>query len=91
MNPEHQTLYQGNRFSLVRQLKYSQKNENSIDIALFLNGLPIVTVELKNSLTGQMLENAEKQYKQDRLPRASRCWPSSAVSSILPSATSAPP
>lgn len=58
MNPEHQALYQGNRFSLVRQLKYSQKNENSIDMALFLNGLPIVTVELKNSLTGQMLENA---------------------------------
>jgi type I restriction enzyme R subunit len=68
MNPEHEMLYRGNRFSLVRQLKYSQKNENSIDMALFLNGLPIVTVELKNSLTGQMLENAEKQYKQDRLP-----------------------
>jgi len=68
MNPEHQTLYQGNRFSVVRQLKYSQKNENSIDAALFLNGLPIVTIELKNSLTGQTLENAEKQYKHDRLP-----------------------
>ncbi len=68
MNPEHQTLYQGNRFSVVRQLKYSQKNENSIDTVLFLNGLPIVTVELKNSLTGQTLENAEQQYKHDRLP-----------------------
>ena len=69
MNPEHQTLYQGNRFSVVRQLKYSLKNENAIDMALFLNGLPIVTVELKNSLTGQTLENAEKQYKRDRLPQ----------------------
>ncbi|GAB4548440.1 MAG: DEAD/DEAH box helicase family protein [Anaerolineales bacterium] len=69
MNPEHQTLYQGNRFSVVRQLKYSQKNENSIDMALFLNGLPIVTVELKNSLTGQTLENAERQYKRDRNPQ----------------------
>jgi type I restriction enzyme, R subunit len=69
MNPDHERLYRENRFSLVRQLKYSQKNENSIDMALFLNGLPIVTVELKNSLTGQMLENAEKQYKQDRLPQ----------------------
>ena len=68
MNPEHQTLYQGNRFSVVRQLKYSQKNENSIDTALFLNGLPIVTIELKNSLTGQTLKNSEKQYKHDRLP-----------------------
>jgi type I restriction enzyme, R subunit len=69
MNPDHEALYQGNRFSLVRQLKYSHKNENSIDMALFLNGLPIVTVELKNSLTGQMLENAERQYKKDRLPQ----------------------
>lgn len=68
MNPEHQTLYQGNRFSVARQLKYSQKNENSLDAALFLNGLPIITVELKNSLTGQTLENAEQQYKRDRLP-----------------------
>lgn len=69
MNPEHQTLCQSNRFSVVRQLKYSLKNENSIDMALFLNGLSIVTIELKNSLTGQALENAEKQYKHDRLPQ----------------------
>jgi len=69
MNPEHQTLYQSNRFSVVRQLKYSQKNENAIDTALFLNGLPIVTVELKNSLTGQTVEHAEKQYKHDRNPQ----------------------
>ena len=53
MNPDHQRLYAQNRFSLVRQLKYSQKNEKSVDMALFLNGLPLVTMELKNSLTGQ--------------------------------------
>lgn len=69
MNPEHQTLYQGNRFSVVRQLKYSARNENAIDMALFLNGLPIVTVEVKNSLTGQTAEHAEKQYKHDRNPQ----------------------
>ena len=69
MNPEHQTLYQGNRFSVVRQLKYSQKNENSIDMVLFLNGLPILTIELKNSLTGQTFEDAIKQYKKDKLPQ----------------------
>jgi type I restriction enzyme, R subunit len=69
MNPEHQTLYQGNRFSVVRQLKYSQKNENSIDMALFLNGLPLLTIELKNSLTGQFFDDAVKQYKKDRLPQ----------------------
>jgi type I restriction enzyme R subunit len=69
MNPEHQALYQGNRFSVVRQLKYSQKNENAVDLVLCLNGLPIITVELKNSLTGQFFEEAVKQYKKDRLPQ----------------------
>ncbi len=66
MNPEHQRLYKKNRFSLVRQLKYSQRNEKSVDMALFLNGLPLVTMELKNSLTGQTLADAEKQYRADR-------------------------
>ena len=69
MNPEHQALYQGNRFSIVRQLKYSKKNENAIDMALFLNGLPIITVELKNSLTGQRAPNAIRQYMKDRSPK----------------------
>ena len=69
MNPDHQKLYAQNRFSLVRQLKYSQRNEKSVDIALFLNGLPLVTMELKNSLTGQTVTDAEKQYRTDRDPR----------------------
>ena len=69
MNPEHQKLYSKNRFSIIRQLKYSKKNDNSLDIGIFLNGLPIITGELKNSLTGQFVENAIKQYKQDRDPR----------------------
>jgi type I restriction enzyme R subunit len=69
MNPEHLKLYAKNRFSIVRQLKYSNRNENSLDIGIFLNGLPIITGELKNSLTGQFVENAIKQYKQDRDPR----------------------
>jgi type I restriction enzyme R subunit len=69
MNPEHQTLYQGNRFSVVRQLKYSARSENEIDLVLFLNGLPIITVELKNSLTGQFFDDAIKQYKKDRNPQ----------------------
>ncbi len=71
MNPEHQKLYAKNRFSIVRQLKYSKKNENSLDITIFLNGIPIITTELKNSLTGQFVENAMKQYRQDRDPRES--------------------
>ena len=69
MNPEHMRLYQANRFSVVRQLKYSKKNENSIDLGIFLNGLPIITIELKNSLTGQVALNAIKQYMKDRKPK----------------------
>ncbi len=66
MNPEHLELYKKNRFATIRQLKYSKKNESSIDLVLFFNGIPIVTLELKNTLTGQTVENAKKQYKEDR-------------------------
>ena len=69
MNPDLQERYAQNRFSLIRQLKYSQKNEKSLDMVLFLNGLPLVTMELKNSLTGQVVADAEKQYRVDRDPR----------------------
>ena len=66
MNPDHGRLHALNRWTLIRQLKYSQRNEKSLDMALFLNGLPLVTMELKNSLTGQVVTDAEKQYKVDR-------------------------
>ena len=69
MNPDLLNRYAQNRFSLIRQLKYSQKNEKSLDMVLFLNGLPLVTMELKNSLTGQVVADAEKQYRTDRDPR----------------------
>lgn len=69
MNPDTQFLYQQNRFSIVRQLKYSVRNENSLDVVILLNGIPIITAELKNSLTGQFVENAIKQYQNDRDPR----------------------
>ena len=65
LNPETQKLYQANQFSIVRQLRYSEKNEKSLDLVLFLNGLPIFTAELKNPLTGQTVRNAITQY-QDR-------------------------
>jgi len=67
--PEHQEAYLKNRLTIIRQLKYSKKNENSIDIVLFVNGLPVVTIELKNALTGQYLHHAIKQYIQDRDPK----------------------
>jgi len=69
MNPEHQKLYEQNRFTVVRQLKFSDRDEKSLDMVIFLNGLPIITMELKNSLTGQFVENAIKQYKKNRDPR----------------------
>ncbi len=69
LNPDIQRLYQGNIFSIVRQLKYSEKNQNSLDTVIFLNGLPIFTIELKNPLTGQTVQNAIRQYRQDRDPR----------------------
>ncbi len=69
MNPDHQRLYAQNRFSLIRQLKYSQKGGESLDMALFLNGLLLITMELKNSLTGQVVTDAEKQYRTERDPR----------------------
>jgi len=69
LNPEHQELYQKNRFIVLRQLKYSLKNENSIDMGIFINGIPIMMLELKNSLTGQDHTNGIKQWKFDRDPK----------------------
>ena len=69
LNPDLQRLYAQNRFSVIRQLHYSQQDEKSLDMVLFLNGLPLVTMELKNSLTGQTVKDAEKQYRTDRDPR----------------------
>ena len=69
LNPDHLRLYQSNNFTVVRQLHYSTQNENSIDMALFLNGLPIATMELKNQLTGQNVKHSENQYKFDRDPK----------------------
>ncbi len=68
LNKEHQELYKQNQLVVVRQLHYSLKNENSIDMVLFVNGVPIVTMELKNELTGQNFKHSENQYKKDRDP-----------------------
>ena len=68
MNPETQALYESNRLTVTRQLKYSLSNENSIDLVIGLNGLPVVTVELKNPMSGQTWRDAVWQYKADRDP-----------------------
>ena len=66
LNPEHAVLYQNNIFSIIRQVKFSRKDEKSLDTVIFINGLPIATLELKNYFTGQNVENAIKQYRYDR-------------------------
>jgi type I restriction enzyme R subunit len=66
---ELQHLHAANFFAVVRQLAYSEKNEKTLDLVLFLNGIRIFTVELKNPLTGQTIEDAIRQYKTDRDPR----------------------
>ena len=66
-NPASWELYRNNRLSVTRQLYYSEANKNSLDMVLFLNGLPIATLELKSRLPGGWsTEQAKKQYKQDR-------------------------
>ncbi|MCP1638574.1 type I restriction enzyme R subunit [Streptococcus gallinaceus] len=69
MNKELTSLYEKNNLQITRQVKYSMNNENSIDIVILLNGLPIVTIELKNPLTGQTYKNAISQYQNDRNPK----------------------
>lgn len=66
LNPTAQEMYGKNIFCVTRQLFYSKENQNSIDVMVSLNGLPLMTMELKNHYTGQTVENAVKQYQTDR-------------------------
>lgn len=66
INPDLIDLYNHNICECVRQLHYSVNNNNSLDVTLFINGFPLVTMELKNQYTGQDVNNAVKQYKEDR-------------------------
>jgi type I restriction enzyme, R subunit len=69
-NLKAQERYEQNRFSVTRQLRYSRdETAHALDIALFINGLPIATFELKNSLTKQTVSDAVEQYRRDRDPR----------------------
>lgn len=65
-NPETLADYAGNILSVMRQVKYSERNENSIDMVIFVNGLPVFTAELKNQFTGQNVINAISQYRTNR-------------------------
>ncbi|EHD4527471.1 type I restriction endonuclease subunit R [Campylobacter upsaliensis] len=70
-NPQSLENYNKNIFSITRQLYFSEKNNKSLDMVIFLNGLPLITMELKNPFTGQNVYNAIEQYKKDRDPRES--------------------
>jgi len=68
LNPETQALYERNIFSVIRQVHFSSRTTESLDLVLFLNGIPLATVELKNELTGQNVSHARQQYRTDRDP-----------------------
>jgi type I restriction enzyme, R subunit len=69
-NEKAAVLHAANRFTVTRQLRYSRdETQRALDLALFINGLPIATFELKNSLTKQTVDDAVEQYKRDRDPR----------------------
>lgn len=68
LNPDLTRLYEANILSVMRQVTYSARNKNAIDLVTFVNGIPVATLEVKNLLTGQNVKHAEKQYRQDRSP-----------------------
>jgi type I restriction enzyme R subunit len=68
LEPKRVAEYQANVFSVMKEVEYSEKHGGRLDVVLFLNGLPIATIEAKNILTGSTFRHAEKQYRQDRSP-----------------------
>lgn len=60
--------YEGNILTVMRQVRYSLRSENALDLVMFINGIPVITMELKNTLTGSSYQTAEKQYRKDRAP-----------------------
>ncbi|HHJ13582.1 MAG TPA: type I restriction endonuclease subunit R, partial [Gammaproteobacteria bacterium] len=69
LNPDLEQRYQANRLGITRQLHFSPKSEQSLDVVLSVNGVPVVTLELKNPLSGQTVADAVHQYRRDRDPR----------------------
>lgn len=69
LNPDLAALYAANVLTVTRQLHFSETSSQSLDLVLSLNGLPLVTAELKNPFTGQTIEQAMRQYRQDRDPK----------------------
>lgn len=68
LEPKRIAEYEANILSVMDEVEYSQKHGGRLDVVLFVNGLPVVTIEAKNLLTGSTFRNAEKQYRSDRSP-----------------------
>jgi type I restriction enzyme R subunit len=69
LNPEVTAKFESNVFSVTRQVYFSSVDHKSVDMVVFLNGLPLATLELKNPWTGQNVNQAKKQYRDDRDPK----------------------
>lgn len=68
LEPKRLAEYEANILSVMDEVEYSKKHGGRLDVVLFVNGLPVVTIEAKNLLTGSTFRNAEKQYRDDRSP-----------------------
>jgi type I restriction enzyme R subunit len=69
LNPDVTAKFESNVFSVTRQVYFSSVDQKSVDMVIFLNGLPLATLELKNPWTGQNVNHAKKQYRDDRDPK----------------------
>lgn len=69
LNPQVTAQFASNLFSVTRQVYFSKADQKSVDMVIFLNGLPLATLELKNPWTGQNVNHAKKQYREDRDPK----------------------
>ena len=68
LEPKRVAEYEANILSVIQEVEYSQRHGGRIDVVLFVNGIPVATMELKNLLTGSTFKHAERQYKKDRSP-----------------------
>jgi len=68
-NTKDAARYAANLFSVTQELKYTLSHENRLDLTVFVNGIPVITCELKNPLSGQYVQNGIRQYQNDRDPK----------------------
>jgi type I restriction enzyme, R subunit len=69
LNSKNLAHYEANKFSVTQELVYSLDNANRLDLTIFINGIPVITSELKNPLSGQTVHNGIRQYQTDRDPK----------------------